>query len=454
MKTNIKQNNWLNQTQAKLISSITGMMVFTASLLHAQDPVTFTDDFEGTALNPFWSTVLVSGTITFPSSAQVHSGTQSLQVNSINTVENKWIRLRHTFNQPQYGQVSIWVYDSGADLVSGNYISLNLMNDTLGKYLSIGTMDYDLGPDNGGHYYYHAWDSQQQVNTPIDRTLAWHQFTIIANQNYVALFIDGQNIYNGPGGIPFETIEFNVFGPSWRPAMTVYFDDFKFSSAVAKDIATFMDDFEGPTLNPFWSKVEIAGTISFPSTAQVHSGTQAVQFNSTYGTGEKGITLHHNFNTPQYGQISIWVYDSGADLVSGNYISVELRNDTLEKYLAIGTQDYDLGPDNGGHYYYHAWDSQQGVNTPIDRTRAWHQFTLIANQNYASLYVDNQNIYNGPGGIPFESINISISGPTWRPAMTVYFDDFTFSSAFPELSMRVSQVEISWNSITNKTYKI
>src|SRR5216684_3153869 len=64
----------------------------------------FVDNFEGPTLNPFWAQYARSGSITFPSTAQVHSGSQSVQLNSTNTGRDKYISLEHTFAQPVYGR--------------------------------------------------------------------------------------------------------------------------------------------------------------------------------------------------------------------------------------------------------------------------------------------------------------------------------------------------------------
>jgi hypothetical protein len=113
----------------------------------------------------------------------------------------------------------------------------------------------------------------------------------------------------------------------------------------------FSDGFETPTFDPFWSKTEIAGSISLSSSGQVHSGSQAARFTSTHGTGEKYIYLRHNFGELMWGRFSLWVYDSGADVSSSNYLTLyagEGGNTLADK--TITTMDYDLGPTNGGMY--------------------------------------------------------------------------------------------------------
>ena len=75
----------------------------------------------------------------------------------------------------------------------------------------------------------------------------------------------------------------------------------------AADPVTFTDDFEGGTLNSFWTTTLQNGTITL-ETSEVHAGSQAALFNST-GGGQKELDLTHTFSMPQYGRVSTWVYD-------------------------------------------------------------------------------------------------------------------------------------------------
>lgn len=139
---------------------------------------------------------------------------------------------------------------------------------------------------------------------------------------------------------------------------------------VAGDPAEFSDGFEAATLNSFWSIRQDAGSITFPSTTQVHSGQQSVQFNSVADAGQKTIELKHTFAAPQYGTASVWVFDSGADLTSGNYIRLYVANTERETSAALYTTDYDLGAADGGNYYFNV--DGTSTSSSVDRTCAWH----------------------------------------------------------------------------------
>lgn len=185
----------------------------------------------------------------------------------------------------------------------------------------------------------------------------------------------------------------------------------------------FTDDFEGSTLDPFWTPSAQAGALIFPSTVQVFSGAQALETASYAGQGQKGIGIHHEYGEPQYGEVSIAIYDTGADKSSGNYATMSINNTALGRYLRIIAYDYDLGPANGGSYYF-GDEVEPSRNSGVDRTQAWHVWKIVSTESEIRFEIDGQVLYTGPGGMPFDFINIRMSGPDWRPAMSYYWDSF------------------------------
>lgn len=192
---------------------------------------------------------------------------------------------------------------------------------------------------------------------------------------------------------------------------------------------SFEDGFESGALHSFWSTYANAGNVTFPAANQAHGGSQSVALESVANAGQKNIGLFHNFPAPIYGRASLWVYDSTADQLSGNYIGFHLRNTQLGVSASIVTQDYDLGPSNGGNYYFDAFGQAADGRSSVDRTEAWHQFTITATTNDLILEVDGQVVYAGTGGIPFNRVEFEIHGPTWRPAVVANFDDFLLESS-------------------------
>ncbi|PYJ93930.1 MAG: hypothetical protein DME23_25600, partial [Verrucomicrobia bacterium] len=166
----------------------------------------------------------------------------------------------------------------------------------------------------------------------------------------------------------------------------------------------FTDDFEPPVLNPFWTNYANAGFVVFPSTNLVHGGAQSVALSSVANAGQKSIGVYHDFAAPIYGRASIWIYDSGADELSGNSIGFHARNLSQNKSASLFAQDYDLGPSDGGTYYYQAFGLSGTSRTSMDRTKAWHQFTIIASEQTLTMQIDGVTVYSGPGGVPFDRI--------------------------------------------------
>lgn len=198
--------------------------------------------------------------------------------------------------------------------------------------------------------------------------------------------------------------------------------------SVSQAAVTFSDGFEGTTLNPFWSTQEQSGTITL-SSAQAHSGSQSAQFSSTYGTGQKEIRLYHEFGEAMYGTAAIWVYDTGADVGSSNYFAFQLMNSNLDTGCYVGTYDYDLGSPGSGSTYRYGYPGQVGgAISAIDRTTAWHHIEFTMTESVSSVTLDGNALYSGAGGTTFDAIRIRMYGPTWRPAFTSYWDDFSIDA--------------------------
>ncbi|MBS0262122.1 MAG: hypothetical protein JSS02_09215 [Planctomycetes bacterium] len=190
----------------------------------------FTDGFEGTSLNSFWSTYLQSGSISLTSTTP-HSGSQSVQFDSVDTGIDKFIFLEHTFEKPVYGTFSVWVFDSGAGLDSSSYIGFqldqigtNARNDIFGKDYDFGGDTYTLGPNDTDNF-----------STGVLRTPGWHQFLFDITPTLTVFEIDGSSVFT-TDGIPMDHVVLFMQGPSWRPEWTTFFDDFQFIPATDLDV--------------------------------------------------------------------------------------------------------------------------------------------------------------------------------------------------------------------------
>ncbi len=199
-------------------------------------------------------------------------------------------------------------------------------------------------------------------------------------------------------------------------------------------LSGFTDDFEGPTLDSFWNKVEASGYITFPSTVQAHSGTQSVQLNSTFNTGQKNIRLHHDFPVPFYGRLSVYMYDTAAGNNNSNYMGITATNHALGDVGGVEGRDYD-----GGFYYA---GGHTGLST-FPRSAGWHQFLVDSIPTSLTVKIDGVVVWTENDGRPFDSVDLFLLGPTGRPASMTFFDDFEF---IPYAQSDISPTSLTWNT--------
>lgn len=201
-----------------------------------------------------------------------------------------------------------------------------------------------------------------------------------------------------------------------------------FLASILPAQGSFTDSFEAPTIDPFWAATTTSGSISLSGGGQVHSGSQSARFDSVTTASNKYIYLHHQFATPLYGTASVWMFDTGATAGSSNYISLVVG--TTAGSTGLGTWDYNLGSTNGGSYAYNL-PGASGVMSSIIRTYAWHELTIASTANALVLSIDGVVVHSGPGGTPVTGIMLYMGGPSWRPAWTAYFDDFSWMPQGP-----------------------
>lgn len=221
-----------------------------ACLLPTIEPVqaiNFTDDFESSALDPFWTTNTVGGAVVFPSTVQAHGGVQSVTF-SLPVSSQSYLFLEHSLPHFSYGTVSVWVYDplgSG----SGNYFGLYLLSSTNSStILNIQTYDYD-------NNYYHC-QIIQSYSTTTHRTLGWHLFVIQSAPAALNFSIDGTNVYSGSGNKPFDKLRIGMYGAN--RASIPYFDDFQFVEQPTSSVLNIA----------MYAGLTITGTIGFTNEIQ------------------------------------------------------------------------------------------------------------------------------------------------------------------------------------------
>jgi len=184
---------------------------------------TFTDSFEGTTLDTFWSVNPLHMNAEYSlSSDRATADYQSLKLNST-TPGTRYIILDHQFDQVMQGTVSVMFYDSG-------YSSLNLYSQLIlstGAYFTppptqsnthIGVMDWD------GDFYY-AGGAADNVQTTLPRTVGWHEFKAIYDSSGARLLIDEHLVRSIPEYIGFDRLYLTLSGPGYHDGV-VYFDQF------------------------------------------------------------------------------------------------------------------------------------------------------------------------------------------------------------------------------------
>jgi hypothetical protein len=199
--------------------------------------IEFTDSFGGSTLDPWWNAnVNVTenspqepgqGYITYPST---YLGVPCVQLNTVNTGGGNDVKLVHDFSGMTYGDASVWFYDTGAGLVSGNYMGLALQNSVLGTGVGLWTEDY--GPQfgiSGADYLGGGWDAVTSLDTGVVRTQAWHLLDIDDTAQSLTESIDGNVVYTGPGGTPFDNVYFYLNDWAGRPGFVTYLKDFSFN---------------------------------------------------------------------------------------------------------------------------------------------------------------------------------------------------------------------------------
>jgi hypothetical protein len=198
---------------------------------------------------------------------------------------------------------------------------------------------------------------------------------------------------------------------------------------------SYSDNFEASSINSFWTTRQQYGSVTL-STDQSHGGSQSAKFSSTNG-GQREMHLTHVFPSPTKGSFSIYFYDAapGQETL---YESLYLSNSNTADTAAIGTQDFDA-------YCYKAFlynantGVLQGPNatcgiypqteaTNVARTLGWHKLEVNVAASSVSLSIDGTQVFSAAGDYSYDTVDVTVSGPVWRPNTTAYFDDFSFTA--------------------------
>jgi hypothetical protein len=227
---------------------------------------------------------------------------------------------------------------------------------------------------------------------------------------------------SSPSNIPFHFVgELIMAGTIFKSSISLAAAVFcGLSSAVHAGPLSFSDGFEAPTLDPFWTTNQASGFITPGSTTHVHSGGHSVQFTTTDTGLQKYVSLDHIFPHPVFGRFSVWAYDNGAGVSSSNYIDFQIdRIGTHQRASLFGADN-----DSSGTYSLDPNDNTT-LDSGVSRTLGWHQFLFDITPALTTFKIDGAVVFTDPGA-PLDHVSLSLSGPSWRPAWTTSFDDFSF----------------------------
>jgi hypothetical protein len=191
---------------ARTLCLIVALLVM-PSLSSAQ---AFTDGFEGTSINPFWTVEGYPAGAGSLTNSVARTGNQSLMLNA---AEHAY----HDFGAPQTGSISVWIL--GSQVCCGEGAGLQVYDPGYSKWtlLATGTggseiaAGYGVGSDQT---YYHV------PSSPSD----WHHLEIHIDASGARTLLDGVTIANNPDITSFQAVELVIWGGG--SSGTVYFDDF------------------------------------------------------------------------------------------------------------------------------------------------------------------------------------------------------------------------------------
>ena len=179
-----------------------------------------------------------------------------------------------------------------------------------------------------------------------------------------------------------------------------------------------VDGFEAPSFNTFWTLTQQNGTV-IPSTDLAHSGSQSAKFASSSG-GQRNIFLTHTFPQATQGTLSVWFDDTapGTETLYAGLYAHDSANGAND--FSVNVADW-----NASNYIWHGPGISE-TPTSVSRTPGWHQFQLQVSPTQFSALIDGVVVGSVAGSFTFDTVQLLLSGPDWRPDATYYFDEFSF----------------------------
>jgi Bacterial Ig-like domain (group 3) len=179
----------------------------------------------------------------------------------------------------------------------------------------------------------------------------------------------------------------------------------------------YTDKFEAPSINPFWTILDHAGTGSVNlDTDLAHSGKQSVEVTTeSYGGVE---ALSHSSPSPLYGTVSVWVYY--ANVYGTGYKQLDIFAGP-----AFSGNDYNLYIDWGDLQTY-LYDSSGALHVLApDQSTGWHQWFFSSVSGGVTIKIDGATVFTQTTPFTFQTVNLQ----QCCDAGSAFFDDFSFAPA-------------------------
>jgi hypothetical protein len=200
-------------------------------------------------------------------------------------------------------------------------------------------------------------------------------------------------------------------------------------SAIMAHAESYQDDFEAAQINSFWNVANYAGPESVVLVlppVPVHGGAQSVAL-SAYAGVNGGGGLWHPFDYDARGSASVWIYDTAPGQET-RYCHMTLYYSHVPygnpgSFFAAGFEDW-----TSSHYYVTDPQTGHNVSSQVPRSEGWHHFDIRINEHSCEFRIDGQIVLARTGDFQFDSVNLEVFGPSWRPSATFYFDDFSIQT--------------------------
>lgn len=191
---------------------------------------------------------------------------------------------------------------------------------------------------------------------------------------------------------------------------------FKGSPAYALN---FSDDFEAPSVNPFWKLTQQSCTIELSKDVS-HSGTQSIKYSPKFGGDRLCLLESNSFSVMKQAEVAVWIYDTSPGEFT-QYALMELWNTTTGQQVVIGIADN--WPDN------YIIQIPGGPQIPaLNRTVGWHEFKVSFASGNLKFFIDGTEVGAFPNGFSMNQVLFGGFAPANDQDAIFYFDDFFLQS--------------------------